>query len=90
MRNDNERVRLEMEILKYRNFHLFIEGKKFRQTAKEKIAELENNLSAIEEIGRLALVRGAQQKTSTSPGPDGLRLRDCARMSRQGPVVPQQ
>jgi len=87
VRNDNERVRLEMEILKYRNFH---EGQKFRQTAKEKIAELENNLSAIEEIGRLALVRGAQQKTSTSPGPDGLRLRDCARMSRQGPVVPQQ
>ena len=49
MRNDNERVRLEMEILKYRNFLLFIEDEKFRQTAKEKIAELENKLSAIDE-----------------------------------------
>lgn len=49
MRNDNERVRLKMEILKYRNFLLFIEDEKFLRTAKEKIAELENKLSAIDE-----------------------------------------
>jgi hypothetical protein len=38
-----------MEIMKYRNFLLFIENEKFRQIVEEKIAELENKLSAIDE-----------------------------------------
>jgi hypothetical protein len=49
VRNNNERVRLEMEILKYRNFLLFIEEKKFRLTLTEKIAELEEKLRQIDE-----------------------------------------
>ena len=38
-----------MEILKYRNFLLFIKDEKFRQTTNEKIAVLESKLSAIDE-----------------------------------------
>jgi hypothetical protein len=45
----NERVKLEMEILKYRNFLLFIQDEKFRQTATEKIAELEKKIREIDE-----------------------------------------
>ena len=44
MRNENERVQLEMEIMKYRNFLLFIVDEQFRKVANEKIAELEKKL----------------------------------------------
>ena len=44
MQNENERVQLEMEIMKYRNFLLFIVDEQFRKIAKEKIAELEKKL----------------------------------------------
>ena len=49
VRNNNERVRFEMEILKYRNFLLFIEDEQFRVTLTEKIAELEKKLREIAE-----------------------------------------
>ena len=49
MRNHNERVRFEMEILKYRNFLLFVEDKEFRMALTEKIAELEKKLREIDE-----------------------------------------
>jgi len=49
VRNHNERVRFEMEILKYRNFLLFVEDKEFRMALTEKIAELEKKLREIDE-----------------------------------------
>jgi hypothetical protein len=38
-----------MEIMKYRNFLLFIEDENFQMTAREKIAELEKKLREIDE-----------------------------------------
>ena len=49
MRNENDRVQLEMEIMKYRNFLLFIVDEQFRKVANEKIAELEKKLREIDE-----------------------------------------
>ena len=49
MSNDNERVRLEVEILKYRNFLRIVENEAFRMTLTEKIAELEKKLREIDE-----------------------------------------
>ena len=44
MRTKNERVDLEMQIVKYRQFLLLIADETFQRTAKEKIAELEQKL----------------------------------------------
>ena len=49
MQNENERVRLEMEIMRYRNFLLFIVDEQFRKVANEKIAELEKKLREIDQ-----------------------------------------
>ena len=49
VQNENERVRLEMEIMRYRNFLLFIVDEQFRKVANEKIAELEKKLREIDE-----------------------------------------
>ena len=49
VRTNNERVRFEMEILKYRNLLLFVEDKEFRMALTEKIAELEKKLREIDE-----------------------------------------
>ena len=49
MRNENERLQLEMEIMKYRNFLLFIVDEQFRKIANEKIAELEKKLREIDQ-----------------------------------------
>lgn len=49
MKNKNERVEIEMQIMKYRNFLLFIEDERFRQTTAEKIAELEKKRREIDE-----------------------------------------
>ena len=48
MRNKNERLKLEMEIMKYRQL-LLIDDEAFRTSAKEKIAELERKLREIDE-----------------------------------------
>lgn len=37
MKSKNERVELEMQILKYRNFLLFIQDEKFRKAARERL-----------------------------------------------------
>ena len=49
MRNKNERVQLEMQIMKYRQFLVLIVDEAFQRTAKEKIAELEQKLREIDE-----------------------------------------
>lgn len=49
MDNKNDRVELEMQILKYRNFLLIVEDDKFRKSAQEKIFELERKLREIDE-----------------------------------------
>jgi hypothetical protein len=49
VRNRNERVELEMRIMKYRQFLVLIADEQFQQTAKEKIAELEKKLREIDE-----------------------------------------
>jgi hypothetical protein len=49
VRNKNERVELEMQIMKYRQFLLLIADEAFQRTAKEKIAELEKQLREIDE-----------------------------------------
>ena len=49
MQNENERARLEMEIMRYRNFLLFIVDEQFRKVANEKIAELEKKLREIDQ-----------------------------------------
>ena len=49
VRNKNERVQLEMQILKYRHFLRHIPDEQFQRTAKEKIAELEKKLREIDE-----------------------------------------
>jgi hypothetical protein len=49
VRNENDRVQLEMEIMKYRNFLLFIVDEQFRKVANDKIAELEKKLREIDE-----------------------------------------
>ena len=49
MRSRNERVQLEVEILKYRNFLLFVEDEEFRKTLTAKVAELEKKLREIDE-----------------------------------------
>ena len=49
MRNKNERVLLEMQIMKYRQFLVLIVDEQFQRTAKEKIAELEKKLREIDE-----------------------------------------
>jgi hypothetical protein len=56
VRNKSERVQLEMQIMKYRQFLLLIDDEAFRRTAKEKIAELENKLREI--ASRAASVGG--------------------------------
>jgi hypothetical protein len=48
-RNKNERVQLEMQIMKYRQFLVLIVDEAFQRTAKEKIAELEQKLREIDE-----------------------------------------
>jgi hypothetical protein len=45
----DERVELEMQIMKYRNFVLFIADEQFRKSANEKIAELEKKLGELDE-----------------------------------------
>jgi hypothetical protein len=54
VQNENERAQLEVEIMKYRNFLLFIVDEQFRKVANEKIAELEKKLREIDEWGRLS------------------------------------
>ena len=49
VRSKNERVQLEVEILKYRNFLLFVEDEEFRKTLTAKVAELEKKLREIDE-----------------------------------------
>ena len=49
MRNKSERVQLEMQIMKYRQFLLLIADDAFQRTAKEKIADLEKKLRKIYE-----------------------------------------
>ena len=49
MRNKNERVLLEMQIMKYRQFLVLSVDEQFQRTAKEKIAELEKKLREIDE-----------------------------------------
>ena len=49
MRNKSERVQLEMQIMKYRQFLLLIADDAFQRTAKEKIADLEKKLREIDE-----------------------------------------
>jgi hypothetical protein len=43
VRNKNERVQLEMQIMKYRQFLVLIVDEAFQRTAKEKIAGLMGN-----------------------------------------------
>jgi len=49
VRNKNERVHLEMQIMKYRQFLILINDEQFQRTAREKIAELEQKLREIDE-----------------------------------------
>jgi hypothetical protein len=49
VRNKNERVQLEMQIMKYRQFLVLIVDEAFQRTAKEKIAELEQKFREIDE-----------------------------------------
>lgn len=49
MRNKNERVELEMQIMKYRQFLLLIADEAFQRNLREKIAELEKKLHEIDE-----------------------------------------
>jgi hypothetical protein len=49
MRSKNERVELAMQIMKYRRFLVLIVDEQFQQTAKEKIAKLEQQLREIDE-----------------------------------------
>jgi hypothetical protein len=49
MRNKNERVELEMQIMKYRQFVLLIADEAFQRNLREKIAELEKKLHQIDE-----------------------------------------
>ena len=49
MRNKNERVLLEMQIMKYQQFLVHIPDEQFQRTAKEKIAELKRKLREIDE-----------------------------------------
>jgi hypothetical protein len=49
VQNENERAQLEADIMKYRNFLLFIVDEQFRKVANEKIAELEKKLREIDE-----------------------------------------
>jgi len=49
MRNKNERVQLEMQIMKYRQSLVHIVDEAFHRTAREKIAELEKKLREIDE-----------------------------------------
>ena len=49
MRNKNERVQLEMQIMKYQRFLVNIPDEQFQRSAKEKIAELKQKLREIDE-----------------------------------------
>ena len=49
MQNKNQRVNLEMQIMKYRQFLLVIIDEEFQRSAKQKIAELEKKLREIDE-----------------------------------------
>ena len=49
MRTKNDRVELEMHIMKYRQFLLLVADEAFLRDAKEKIAELEKKLREIDE-----------------------------------------
>ena len=49
MAHKNERVELEMQILKYRHLLARITDAEFLERAKEKIAELEQQLREIDE-----------------------------------------
>jgi hypothetical protein len=49
MAHKNERVELEMQILKYRNLLNRVADDEFVKRAKEKIAELEQKLREIDE-----------------------------------------
>jgi hypothetical protein len=49
MHSENERVELAMQIMKYRRFLVLIVDEQFQQTAKEKIAKLEQQLREIVE-----------------------------------------
>jgi hypothetical protein len=49
VRNKNERVLLEMQIMKYQQFLVRITDEQFRRSAKEKIAELKRKLREIDE-----------------------------------------
>jgi hypothetical protein len=54
VRNDNERVRLEMEILKYRNFLLFIEDGKVPTGREGKDRGVGEQAQCDRRIGRLS------------------------------------
>ena len=49
MTSEDERAKLEMQILKYRKFLRFIADDRFRETAKALIAELERKLRELDE-----------------------------------------
>ena len=49
MAHNNERVELEMQILKYRQLISRVTDEEFLKRAKEKIAELEQQLREIDE-----------------------------------------
>ena len=49
MRKKNERVELEMQIMKYRQFLLLIDDQAFQRNLNEKITELEKKLHEIDE-----------------------------------------
>lgn len=49
MQNKNQRVNLEMQIMKYRQFLLLIIDEEFQRSAKQKIAEMEKKLREIDE-----------------------------------------
>jgi len=49
VRKKNERVELEMQIMKYRQFLLLIDDQAFQRNLSEKIFELEKKLREIDE-----------------------------------------
>ena len=49
MRNKNERVELEMQIMKYRQFLMRIADEAFQRELRDKVAALEKKLREIDE-----------------------------------------
>jgi hypothetical protein len=49
VRDKSKRVKLEMQIMKYRHFLVHILDEQFQRTTNEKIAELERKLHEIDE-----------------------------------------